>query len=119
MHRGRTRNSALRGVQGTRKTKMAADGPDTGARTPAARRQRVRRARKRDGVEVKLVETSREVRQALVDRGWAANDSDMADAISDLLDCWADGRLTTEPIAPTVTRDAGALPAMAHPTHSD
>ena len=66
---------------------------------PGARRQRIHRARKRDGVQVLGVEVSREVRQALLIRGWAADDADMADAISDLLDCWADGRLTDSPIS--------------------
>ena len=62
--------------------------------TPEARRQRVYRERQRQDVRVERVETSRDVRRALIERGWAANDADMADAISDLLDCWADGRLT-------------------------
>ncbi len=69
---------------------------------PKARRQREYRRRQRDGVSLVRLEVGPAVLKALVKRRWLgkADTGDlrtMADAIDDLLDCWARGTLAPDP----------------------
>ena len=69
--------------------------------TPAER-QREYRQRQRDGVSVVLVEAGPGVKKALVKRRWIGKTDTgdrgaIADAIDDLLDCWARGTLEPDP----------------------
>ena len=70
--------------------------------SPKARRQREYRQRQRDGVSVVRVEAGPVVKKALAQEKWLgkAETGDLgtlADAIYDLLDCWARRTLKPDP----------------------
>lgn len=63
----------------------------------ATLRRRHYRERQRDGMRVVQVEVPSEVFDAFVEEGWNEQDcsqKDLADSVSDLLDCWRRGTLT-------------------------
>ena len=69
---------------------------------PKARRQREYRRRQRDGVSLVRLEVGPAVLKALVKRKWLGKADTyhlgtIADAIDDLLDCWARGTLDPDP----------------------
>ena len=69
--------------------------------TPAER-QREYRQRQRDEVSLLLIEAGPVVKKALVKQTWLGKDDiddrgALADAIDDLLDCWARGTLVPDP----------------------
>ena len=72
------------------------------SQAPEARRKREYRRRQREGASLLLVEAGPVVKKALIKRKWLGkgetNDlGTMADAIDDLLDCWARGTLEPDP----------------------
>ncbi len=87
--------------------------------TPAAERMRRLRARRRDGLRVVAVEVDAAVVTALVERGWigpgqVADPQALSDSLADLIECWADGRLSEHAIGgDSVTRNAPDRPALA------
>ncbi len=71
--------------------------PDA-APTSAAERQRVYRARKRNGARFIRGDLSSEAVDALIAGGWvgaseAGDPTKLAEAVADLIDCWARGTL--------------------------
>ena len=73
--------------------------------TPAAKRARVCRHRKRERIVVgRQPEIPEHVRVAMVERGWIA-ESDaldlnaLVDVLEEIMDCWARRTLTCEPIS--------------------
>lgn len=63
--------------------------------------QEAYRARRRQGVRVYGIEVSDDMVKALIDRGWMSKDEakdsrSVADAVSDLIDCWCKGTLTCD-----------------------
>ena len=77
------------------------------ART-AAERQRLRRQRRREGTRRVLVDVSPAVVSALEAEGWlrrvdADNPQRLGDSLSDVLDCWAEGRLSSRLLRHSVT----------------
>ena len=77
------------------------------APTPAAERQRVYRARKRNGARFMRGDLSSEAVDALIAGGWigageAGDPAKLAEAVADLIDCWARGTLRP-PRRPSVT----------------
>ena len=80
--------------------------PDA-APTPGAERQRVYRARKRNGARFMRGDLSSEAVDALIAGGWigageAGDPAKLAEAVADLIDCWARGTLRS-PRRPSVT----------------
>jgi hypothetical protein len=103
------RSTAARGEDAvtSRADTMTSDNgsPEQRSSSARARRQREYRARRRQGVRVVSVEVRADVRETLVAEGWLAPEDTadpqmVADAISDLADCWARGTL-----APVKARD--------------
>ena len=85
------------------------------ARSPSER-QRLRRQRKRDGVRRVLVDVSPVVVSALEADGWlgqveADDRTRLGDTVSDVLECWAEGRLCSRRL-----RDRGPAPAPVNST---
>lgn len=80
------------------------------ARTPAER-QRLRRQRRRDGTRRVLIDVPRAVVLALEADGWlghgeADDPQRLGDTVTDVLDCWAEGRLTSRLLNHAVTEHA-------------
>ena len=77
--------------------------PTFQAQTRKAINQGAYRARRRQGVRVYGIEISDDTVKALIDRGWLSeagvkDSRRVADAVSDLIDCWYQGTLTCDSI---------------------
>lgn len=84
--------------------------PDA-APSPAAKRQRRHRERKRRGVAVYQVELRPEAKTRLIQRDWL-NEAEARDrksvtaALEDLIDCYGRGTLDPEPVAVSTSTSA-------------
>lgn len=71
--------------------------------TPAAKRMRRYRRRLREGSRPAITDIRAEVVAALIEQGWTSeaeirNPHALGNAIADLAECWAEGRLTCPPL---------------------